>query len=318
METEVTEETKGLAVPPLASPFIEATPASAEKIEGLSVPLSISPVIEPISLSLPNPGSLEEPSEQTKKSDAQVGDVTPHQEFPDTVIKEALKALIDNSISVVEYGNQVLCRCGHAEVLIVKWVVPDEQMLFASQMLLEHNWPRLLYHERDWIGDPKIDEYWESQYLMHALDDQGRMRVHLIPMSLAGFTLEETVEVPSIFAHELHLRTPKPPHYMLSLIRHLLKLPIDHDSRIRVEKDLMRFISAYILRGPANTALWTHLDEQEIDKDYQKRVEEGVRFMKTWDWSKIEERYLAIAERAVRDCQYIDTLTDVHEEQQMS
>ncbi|KAJ6187218.1 hypothetical protein N7519_002126 [Penicillium mononematosum] len=337
-----TEETKGLAVPHVTSPTIEATPTSPEKIEALSVPLSISPVsepmqashdetkqlpvslpvspvIEPISLSQLNPGPLEEPSQQTETSDAQVGNVALHQQFPDTVIKEALKALIDNSISVVEYGNQVLYRCGYAEVLIaVEWIVPDKQLLLASQVLLEHNWPRLLYHERDWTGYPKVDEYWESRYLMHDLDGQGWMRVHLMPMSLVGFTLEETVEVPSTFAHELHLRTPKPPHYMSSLIRHLLQLPIEHDSRLRVEKDLMAFISAYILKdGPANTTMWTHLDDQESDEDYQKRVEEGVRFMKTWDWSKIEERYLAIAECAVRDCRYIHTLTDVQEEQQI-
>ncbi|CAG8075418.1 unnamed protein product [Penicillium nalgiovense] len=268
-----TEESKGLAVPHVTSPIIESTPTSPEKIEALSVPLPVSPVIEPISLSQLNPGLLEEPSKQTETSDAQVGNVALHQQFPDTVMKEALKALIDNSISVVEYGNQVLYRCGYAEVLIsVEWIVPDEQLLLASQVLLKHNWPRLLYHERDWTGYPKIDEYWESQYLMHDLDGQGWMRVHLMPMSLVGFTLEETVEAPSTFAHELHLRTPKPPHYMSSLIRHLLQLPIEHDSRLRVEKDLMAFISAYILKdGPADTTMWTHLDDQESDEDLPEK-----------------------------------------------
>lgn len=194
--------------------------------------------------------------------------------------------------------------------------MPDEQLLLASQLLLENNWPRLLHHERDWNGSPRPAEYWETQHLMHDLDGEGWMRVHLIPLSLVGFTLEEAVEVPSTFAPELHLLTPKPPHYMASLIRHLLQLPIDHSSRLRVEKDLMGFISAYILKdGPANTTMWAYLDDQESDEDYQKRVEEGVRFMKTWDWGKIEERFLAIAESAVRDCRYIDTLTDVHKEQ---
>lgn len=182
-------------------------------------------------------------------------------------------------------------------------------------MLLENNWPRLLYHERDWNGNPRVPEYWETHYLMHALDSEDWMRVHLIPLSLVGFTLEDTVEVPSTFAHELHLLTPKPPHYMSSLIHHLLQLPIDHNSRIRVEKDLLGFISTYILKdGPANTTVWTYLNDQDSDKDYQKKVEEGVRFMKTWDWGKIEERYLAMAECAVRDCRYINSLTDVHEE----
>ncbi|CAI7579274.1 unnamed protein product [Penicillium palitans] len=318
------EETIELAGSPIASPIIEATPTFLEEIEGLLVPLPTSPIIEPIStsaeettLSQPTQVSLEEPSQQTERPDAQLVKATPHQEFSNPVMKEALKALIDNTISVVEYGNQVLYRCGYAEVLIVvEWVVPDKQLLLASQVLLENNWPRILYHEKDWNGRSRAAEYWEAQYLMHDLDGEGWMRAHLIPLSLVGFTLEDTVEVPSTFSHELHLLTPKPSHYMSSLIHHLLQLPVDHNSRLRVEKDLMGFISAYILKdGPANTTTWTYLDDPESDEDYQKRVEEGVRFMKTWDWGKIEKRYLAIAERAVRDCRYIDTLTDVHEEQ---
>lgn len=121
------EETKEFAAPPVASPIIEATPNFPEEIEGLSVPLPTSPIIEQIStsveettLSQPTQVSLEEPSQQTEKSDAQLVKAIPHQEFPDSVIKEALKALIDNTISVVEYGNQVLYRCGYAEVLIVR------------------------------------------------------------------------------------------------------------------------------------------------------------------------------------------------------
>ncbi|KAJ5385052.1 hypothetical protein N7517_002963 [Penicillium concentricum] len=311
-----TEETKGPATQPLASPIIEAASTSPGAIEGLPVPLPASPTtIEPISLSQPSSGSLEELSHHDETSDAQLASVTPRRQFHYPVMKEALKVLIDNTISVVEYGNQVLYRCGYAEALIiVEWVVPDKQLLLASQHLLENNWPRLLYYEKDWKGCPRMPEYQEAQYLMHDLDGQGWMRVHLIPLSLVGFTLEDTVEVPSTFAHECHLLTPKPPHYMSSLIRHLLQLPIGHSSRVRVEKDLMGFISAYILKdGPADTTLWTHLNHPESDEDYQKRVEEGVQFMKTWDWGNIEERYLTIAECAVRDCRYIDTLTDVHE-----
>ena len=144
------KETKELAGPPIASPIIEATPTFSEEVEGLSVPLPTSPIIEPIStsveettrLSIPLPTSpiieptstsveettlsqpiqvsLEEPSQQTEKPDAQLVKATPHQEFPASVMKEALKALIDNAIPVVEYGNQVLYRCGYAEVLIVR------------------------------------------------------------------------------------------------------------------------------------------------------------------------------------------------------
>ncbi|KAJ5834547.1 hypothetical protein N7447_000573 [Penicillium robsamsonii] len=134
-------------------------------------------------------------------------------------------------------------------------------------------------------------------------------------LNTLAFPLEDTVEVPATFAHECHLLTPKLPHYMSSLIRHLLQLPIGHSSRVRVEKDLMGFISAYILKdGPADTTIWTHLNDQESDEDYQKGVREWVQFIKTWDWGDIEGRYLTLAKFAVRDCRYIDTLTDVHDE----
>ncbi|OQE47494.1 hypothetical protein PENCOP_c001G05901 [Penicillium coprophilum] len=309
-----TEENKELAAQPLALPIVEGMLNFSGNIERLSVPLPASPVIEPIPtfpegtkrpsvppppasttiqpilLSQPSRGLLEELSDHSETLDTQLTNVSPRQQSHYPVMKEALKVLIHNTISLVEYGNQVLYRCGYAEALIMsEWVVRDEQLLLASQLLLENNWPRLLFHEKDWNGCPRAPEYWEAQYLMHDLDGQGWMRVHLIPLSLVGFTLEDTVE-----------------------------LPIGHNSRVRIEKDLMGFISAYILKdGPADTTTWTHLNNLESDEDYQKRIEEGIQFMKTWDWGNIEERHLAIAERAVQDCRYIDTLTDVHDGSRM-
>ncbi|KOS45371.1 hypothetical protein ACN38_g3700 [Penicillium nordicum] len=309
------EEAEGIAVPLPASPAIEAMRTPPSETEGPLTPLPTFPIIEPNSFSQPSLGLLEELG-QIEKPDAQL--VEPHgQQFHNPVMREALKALIDNSISVVEYGNQVLYRYGYGEVLIlVEWVVPDEQLLFASQVLLENNYARLLIPVQKWPGYSAYPGPWETQSLMHDLDGQGWTRAHLLPLSLVGFTLEETVEVPSTFAHELNLLTPKPSHYISSLIRHLLQLSIGDSNRARVEKNLGGFISAYVLKdGPGNTIICTYLKDPESDENYQKRVEEGVRFMKTWDWGKIEKRYLAIAERAVRNCRYIDTLTDVYEEQ---
>ena len=100
-----TKETKGLAVPYVALPTIGASRTSLEKTEAPSVPLPTSPVDEPISLSRLHPGPLEEPSQQTETPDAPIGSVALHQQYPDTVMKKALKALIDNSIPVVEYGE---------------------------------------------------------------------------------------------------------------------------------------------------------------------------------------------------------------------
>ncbi|OQE08391.1 hypothetical protein PENVUL_c010G04697 [Penicillium vulpinum] len=334
-----TEKTKGLAAPPLASPIIEATSTSSKEFKELSVPLPDSPVIEPTptspdgieEASIPLPASLiiepilssesqtgllEESDHQIDKPDAQTVDEPQREQFHYPVMRKALRALIENNISLVEYGNQVLYRYGYAEVLIlVEWVVPDEQLALASQVLLEKNYPRLHIPEQKWPGYSAYSGSWERQSLMHDLDGQGWMRVHLLPLSLVGFTLEETFEVPSTFAHELHILTPKPSHYMSSLIRHLLQLSIGDSNRTGVEKDLGGFISAYILKdGPANTLLSTYLNDPESDEDYQKRVEKGIRFMKTWDWGKVEERYLAMAESAVRDSHYIDRLTDVHNE----
>ncbi|CAG7959417.1 unnamed protein product [Penicillium nalgiovense] len=311
------DDTEGISIPLPASPVIESTPSSPDETEGPPTPLPASPIIEPISSPQSTPDIFEESGHQIEKAGAQLGDESLPLQFHYPVMRDALKALIDNAISVVEYGNQVLYRCGYAEVLIlVEWVVPDEQLPLASQVLLKNNYPRLHTPEQKWPGYSAYSGSWETQSLMHDLDGQGWMRAHLLPLSLVGFTLKETVEVPSTFAHELPLLTPKPAHYMSSLLRHLLQLSIGDSSRSRVVKDLGGFISAYILKdGPANTTVWTYLNDPESDEDYQKRVEEGVRFMGTWDWGNIEERYLAIAERAVRDCRYIDTLTDVHEGQ---
>ncbi|KAJ6153096.1 hypothetical protein N7497_007415 [Penicillium chrysogenum] len=299
--------TDGISIPLPASPVIKSTLSSPDETEGPPTPLPASPVIEPITSLQSTLDIFGESDHQIEKEDAQPGDQPQSLQSHYPVMRDALKALIDNAISVVEYGNQVLYRCGYAEVLIltisltasyqlVEWVVPDEQLLFASQVLLENDYPRLLPPKQKWRGYSAYSGSWETQSLMHDLDGQGWMRVHLLPLSLVGFTLEETVEVPSTFDHELHLLTPKPAHYMSSLIRHLLQISIGDSSR----------------DGPANTTICTSLNDPESDEDYQKRVEEGVRFMKTWDWGNIEERYLAIAERAVRDCRYIDTLTDVN------
>ncbi|KAJ5516112.1 hypothetical protein N7527_007672 [Penicillium freii] len=40
-------------------------------------------------------------------------------------------------------------------------------------------------------------------------------------------------------------------------------------------------------------------------------LEEGVKFIKKWDWGNVEETDLVLAERVVRDCRYVGKLTDV-------
>lgn len=146
--------------------------------------------------------------------------------------------------------------------------------------------------------------------MSHDLDGAAIERVNLLPLSLIGLTLDETYEVPSTFDRDLYLLTPKPFPYFLSLFRLLLRLPIGDVSRNRVKQDVYIFIAYHLMHAlPAHTPTW--VIDAESDESYQQRVEEGVREMKTWNWDVVEERMLDIAERAIRDTDYINHLTDV-------
>ncbi|KGO58599.1 hypothetical protein PEX2_065830 [Penicillium expansum] len=141
--------------------------------------------------------------------------------FRDSPITAALKVLAGGNISIVEYGTQVQFRCVYEEVpVVVEWAVPDEQLSLASQILVEHDFPLLSTGTRRWLG------HWDTGCLRHGLDRAGWMRVHLLPLSLVGLTLEDTTKVPSMFASEINIFTPKPPRYMISLIHHLQKFQI--------------------------------------------------------------------------------------------
>lgn len=97
--------------------------------------------------------------------------------------------------------------------------------------------------------------------------------------------------------------------YMISLIRYLLNHPLGDSSRFRVESELVSFISSYILR---ETRLNTKSEEEEeSEEDFQKRVDEGVRNMRTWEWGDDNQKlFLNIAECVVRDCRSIQWLCD--------
>lgn len=152
---------------------------------------------------------------------------------------------------------------------------------------------------------------WERAGFIHNLDIAGRSRIYLYPLSFVGLVLQDTVEVISIFDRTLRVLTPKPRMYMVSLIRHLLDHPIGNSARIRVQDSLLGFfISSYILRDiPMNTKEGED-DNDESEEDYQQRVEEAVRDMRTWNWDTMEEGYLSIAERLVRDCPSIWDLSN--------
>lgn len=149
---------------------------------------------------------------------------------------------------------------------------------------------------------------WERACIIHKLD--GSSPIYLYPLSFVGLALQDTFEVASTFDRMRTILTPKPPIYMVSLIRHLLNHPVGDSFRLRVEDDLVSFISFYILRDkPLNTKECGYNDD-ESEEDFQKRVEDAVREMKTWDWGTGGSKYLCIAESVVRDCRSIEQLSN--------
>ncbi|KAJ5116609.1 hypothetical protein N7456_000957 [Penicillium angulare] len=283
-----------------------------QDLDPTSVP---SPILE----QEPNPASSVDPYKDDTESHRDMTDSEESSDdgsfrvqFHSYAHRIALEALIDNQITVVEYGSQILYRHGYAEVLILaEWAVPDEQLQAASQAITDAGFPRI---PADTQGERL--GLWGFKSLPHDLDGAAWRRVHLLPLSVVGFTLEETIVVPSKFAPTLLLRTPRPSRYLLSLFRNLLQLPIDDISRHRLRKDIVCFMSHYILFAPpADTPrdIIAEMEAKESDEEYKLRIDEAVREVREWEWGDVEERELDMVERALRDFHYIGTLTDVVE-----
>lgn len=185
----------------------------------------------------------------------------------------------------------------------MEWVVPDEQLSHASEALIECGFPRIYsYNKQLEYG------FWDSQSIPHDLDRKGLIRVNLLTMSLVGITLDETIDVPATFTDELWVLSPKPQRYIVSLIRHLLDIPIGDPSRRRVEMDIGCFYCAYFIqRGCAQK---DHVGKEMTDEEYFARVEDGVRMLRAWDWGPGESRYLELAEKILRNAWCILEMTD--------
>ncbi|KAG2412945.1 hypothetical protein HFD88_010504 [Aspergillus terreus] len=182
------------------------------------------------------------------------------------LVRIAAKALADKEIPMVEYGQQIQWRHGDpVGLLLVEWAVPDALLSVASQILSDCGFPLYIY-----------------------------------PLSFVGLALEDTVEVPATFDRTLRILTPKPRVYMQSLICHLLSHPVGDNFRDRVEDDLLSFISFHILGEEPLDTKHGDWEDNESEEDFQKRLGEAVREMKTWDWDADEE-YLRTAESVVRD-----------------
>ena len=182
--------------------------------------------------------------------------------------------------------------------------MPDALLSLASQTLSECGIPCV----------PPAGEVtetygqWDRAGFIHSLDPAGSHRIFLYPLSFLNLTLQDTVEVTSTFDHTLRILTPKPRIYMLSLIQHLLNRPIGDSSRYHVHDDLLGFISSYLLHDtPLNTK--DGIEDEESEEYFQRRVEEAVQDIQSWDWGSTAEKYLSIAECVVRDCRTISQLS---------
>ncbi|GFF52574.1 hypothetical protein IFM51744_07882 [Aspergillus udagawae] len=225
----------------------------------------------------------------------------PHARF----IRIAARALANKNIPVVEYGQQIQWRHGEPVVLLlVEWAVPDALLSLSSQILSDCGIPCVA------PSTNVIGRYgqWERVAIIHKLNE--RSPIYLYPLSLVGFALRDTVKVTSTFDPTLWILTPKPRMYMQSLIRHLLDHPVGDRFRVRVQDDLLSFISFYVLGDKPLDTKNGECDDDESEEDFQKRVDNAVRRMKTWDWGADENNYLRIAESVVRNCLSIDQLSN--------
>ncbi|OJJ50323.1 hypothetical protein ASPZODRAFT_58781 [Penicilliopsis zonata CBS 506.65] len=223
------------------------------------------------------------------------------------IVRLAARALADKNIPVVEYGQQVQYRGGDPMVLLlVEWAVPDELLSFSSQVLSKYGFSRV-------PPSTKVtDRYgpWERGCIVHKHKLDESSPIYLYPLSFVGLALQDTVKVTSTFDRTLPILTPKPPMYMVSLLRHLLYHPVNDSFRLRVIDDLLSFISFYILRDKPLNTKEVGWEDEESEEDFQQRLEEAVLEMKSWDWGASREEYLCIAESVVRDCRSIYQLSN--------
>lgn len=221
------------------------------------------------------------------------------------IIRTAAKALANRNIPVVEYGQQIQWRHGEPVVLLlVEWAVPDALLSLSSQILSDCGFSCVA------PSTNVTDRYgqWERAAIVHKLE--GGNPIYLYPLSFVEFTLQDTVKVTSTFDRTLSILTPEPRMYMQSLICHLLDHPVGDTFRLRVQSDLLSFISFYVLGDKPLNTKDGECDDDESEEDFQKRVENAVRRMKTWDWGADENNYLCIAESVVRDCRSIYELSN--------
>ncbi|KAI2788243.1 hypothetical protein POX_e06256 [Penicillium oxalicum] len=214
-------------------------------------------------------------------------------------MQEAARALANRDIPLVD--NENLCSCLGLQLL--EFAVPDALLSLSSQILSDHGSPR--------VSPSTVENYRhtasEDGCIVHKLD--SACLIYLYPLSLVGFTLQDTVKAESTFDPTLKILTPQPRVYMSSLICYLLEHPLEDCTKRRVTDDLLSFITFYVLRYEPLDTKSGESAEDESEEAYQERIEEGLKMMKSWDWDADEKDYLPIAESVARDYRSIETLT---------
>ncbi|KAJ5639574.1 uncharacterized protein N7484_007436 [Penicillium longicatenatum] len=246
---------------------------------------------------------------------------SPYQRVIPTVFL-AIKALIDNNISVVEYGAQIQYRYGDKRYLMVcetkpsdtvswltkvnknpEWVIPDDQLLFASQILLETDFPRIYPQPRPWVGY-RDHQSW-AHYIGKPEANLNYGIIYLVPMSLVGFTLQDTIRVKPTFDDKFHILTPKPAPYMRSLIQMLRAFQLNDVRRYRVQMDLVSFVCVGLL----HTSMEGLPYYKPRDEAFKKKTLDAVKVVRAWDWGPVDPILSQIVHRIVCEPQFIWDLT---------
>lgn len=172
--------------------------------------------------------------------------------------------------------------------------MPDSQISEASNVLLEHNVPIL--------PQVKSDDEWDQAGAMHTY---AATRVHVLPLSLTGLSLDDCVEeVSSLDAHQKIL-IPKELQYLVSLIRMLLPIPMCR-RRYRVSIDLMVFLEYRVFPRLSDD----EDEENESEEHFQLRVGQALSRVRQWDWKSEEQKFLRYSEDIIRDCNLIESLKE--------
>ncbi|KAJ5081126.1 hypothetical protein N7456_013364 [Penicillium angulare] len=222
-------------------------------------------------------------------------------------MSRALKGLLDGGIPVMEYGEQIAARYGNADApMQVEWVIPDNEIHRASQILLAHGLPISKTDPWPHFG------VWEKKPFRHELSSELGICIYLIPMRIVKLGLEDTIEVFSWCSDELKIRSPIPGRYMMSLIRLLRLMKLDSSSRHRPEKDLKDFVS-FAIFGKRDKGIIPAIQYSEYERgarEMRKKIIADI-VVDGWDFGQVDAAELELVRNVIWDPLAVRRLFDV-------